>query len=636
MPMILSDVGDKIGRTTGTHPAGNADFSFAFWLRPIDFIPTAGLIRTIYILRDTAGTNYVGIFQDDTGDIYLKALNGTDIEIRYTADGINAFNEDYYVTVTFAAATNTFNFYINGVLVGTDVLDIGTTFNDEFTGDDTAVPGTFSNFAISFFRQWEAELTLAEILLEMDSDTVVKTADLFLNLPFIFNYIDLAATRNWSRMAGTPIFEVLGQPSNLSYTTNPLFCEPSAAAGISVTPNAGSLVNSVWAEIIASTPEEWALASIAVSAGINPGQFRIMIGIGAAASEVEIANITGFLGSQLGVPDEQTPNCNLQIPIPVIVPTGSRLSWRLAKVGTDVTDWEIKLNYYKTPVTGSNRILPVTVNAAEMLASISLTPNTGDFAYSAWHEYVAATDAQTLITALAVSVGANVSSFEIDIGTGLAGEEIVLTTIKSDSFNTTALAIGGFYQFLIRPFYSVPAGTRIVIRMRKSGTSSAAWGARLTTYEDVITPDYTTNERIQWFPSTSSLTSLGSSAAIWTDTAWVQFSAGLVDESVCVAILPRHDVTAAEYEIDIGYGEDGEEIVATTFRIAGGAITSTGGRYINAQVASKVIPGGQKIKARARIAATTQTVSIAIGLIELPDFHNYGAYQGTIPPVLVL
>ncbi len=104
------------------------------------------------------------------------------------------------------------------------------------------------------------------------------------------------------------------------------YCAPSAAAGVTITRNATNWANGTWVEISASTPEAWVLTGVQlVSLSTSPFyEMEMDIGVGAAASEVVIATICGWVINS----NASTPYFIFPIPIDAIA-ASSRVSARM-------------------------------------------------------------------------------------------------------------------------------------------------------------------------------------------------------------------------------------------------------------------------------------------------------------------
>jgi len=134
--------------------------------------------------------------------------------------------------------------------------------------------------------------------------------------------------------------------SYTNYTTQAPKVVPSAAAGVSITPNATAWANSAWVQLTAGIANPTVCCAVIVnpSAGV---EFEIEIGKGAATSEVVVGTVHAH-GEALGGGSEP---CRFRIPIEVAANT--RLAVRLRKSDTTTTAWTAKLQYYEAPTAAA-------------------------------------------------------------------------------------------------------------------------------------------------------------------------------------------------------------------------------------------------------------------------------------------
>lgn len=120
-------------------------------------------------------------------------------------------------------------------------------------------------------------------------------------------------------------------------TTQVPSCLPSAAAGVSITPSGSNWGNSAYGQITASTASAIAITRLTVNPAVA-GEFEIDIATGAAASEVVKYTIPESVALTAG-------QHQITLPVPLKIPTGTRIAARLRKPGTDTTAWTVKIDY---------------------------------------------------------------------------------------------------------------------------------------------------------------------------------------------------------------------------------------------------------------------------------------------------
>lgn len=140
-----------------------------------------------------------------------------------------------------------------------------------------------------------------------------------------------------------------------NYTTQPQLVVPSAAAGVSVTPNAVAFVNSAYVELTAGIASDIVLVGIIANLGVTAATYNIEVGKGAPSTETVAGTILGLGESPLAFAPMDLFH------IPIFVAANTRLAVRMRKSGTDVTAWTFKLVYYELPAAVTIRAQPTVV-----------------------------------------------------------------------------------------------------------------------------------------------------------------------------------------------------------------------------------------------------------------------------------
>lgn len=125
-----------------------------------------------------------------------------------------------------------------------------------------------------------------------------------------------------------------------NWTTRPQRVLPSAAAGVSVTPNATAFNNSSWVELTTGFSFPIIIVGVSVNNAAVVAEYRVDLGSGAASSEVVIGTLMNSIESDVGFDF-------LEFRIPVFLAANTRLSVRLRKSGTSVTPWLFKIAYFE-------------------------------------------------------------------------------------------------------------------------------------------------------------------------------------------------------------------------------------------------------------------------------------------------
>lgn len=250
---------------------------------------------------------------------------------------------------------------------------------------------------------------------------------------------------------------------------------PAAADAVSLTESATPWANSAWAQIEASAPANAVLAGILVYGGSYSAKEReIDIGIGAAASEAAIATF------RMGLPDSAN-GCQQAylLPVPITGIGGQRVSARSRTSTAAGSTIKIAVLYLDNPSAdvSTDKPLACVPSGAD---GVSIAPSGTTWVDSSWVELTSGLGAAIAIAGLAVTSTNPSTSFEFDIGTGGAGSESVITTLRGSIALTPAQA-----WLLLNGIYTLAASTRIAVRMRKAGTSTTAYKVALIYYDDL-------------------------------------------------------------------------------------------------------------------------------------------------------
>lgn len=267
--------------------------------------------------------------------------------------------------------------------------------------------------------------------------------------------------------------------STVGVTANHPTVAPSAAAGVSVTPNGTAWVNSAYGELSASVSNIVALGFVVNPAGtvVSGGtEFELDIATGAATAEVVVGTTGANWETFAGV-------CNL-IPfrIPISIAGTVRISTRMRKIGTDTTAWTVKLLYVSASGFGTSAIQKTTnpqkINP-DAAAAVGNTGSATAWANSAWLQLIASTANAIVIVGRGTDTAASVD-YELDCGTGAATAEVVIASDADLRFSNLAANHLPYYGV---PIDNVAASTRVSFRHRDSDSSANAFESTLTYYD---------------------------------------------------------------------------------------------------------------------------------------------------------
>lgn len=226
-----------------------------------------------------------------------------------------------------------------------------------------------------------------------------------------------------------------------------------------------------WVELIASTAEETTIAGVSMVHDATANHnYTLQYGIGAAASEVAIGEQRVFMPTS---GNHFVHLHLLEVPIGPIA-AGTRIAMRV-RDNTSVSsgDIEVALQYFEN-FDSTHQSLALQTYAPIDERGESVTPNAVAFDPSSWVEWIPSLAADGVLLGVSIqtmSSGTSADTLIIEIGTGAAASEVVVTTIRTTV--SSGSAGGGSNIDLPAPF-PIAAGTRVAFRLRKTGTVTAA------------------------------------------------------------------------------------------------------------------------------------------------------------------
>ncbi len=402
------------------------------------------------------------------------------------------------------------------------------------------------------------------------------------------------------------------------YTTSAIKTLPSAAGGVTVTPTTTAWANGAWVQITASTVNAIVLVGVMVGGG-PANEFEIDIGKGPSGSETVVGTLSGNADSAAGNPSV------LYFPIPINnIGASTRVAARARISGTTATAFTIKLMYYDSPAGGS---VATTVNASlvapSAAAGISITPSGTAWANSSWAQVIASTGDAIAVGGITLNPGAAVE-FEIDIGKGASGSEVVVTTVRGRDENTSYATPK---TITLTPLLdNIPSGTRVAVRLRKAGTSTTAWTAKLIYYNKTslgVDASALTAKAMSWAPSAAAGASVTISGTAWANSSWAQLIAS-APANLALAAVEFVPAAAVDFEIEFGIGSAGNEVPIGLVR--GRVISATlRGDIFAVNIAPLInsVPSGSRVAVRIRTSGTTTSNwTVSAGYYQTADTTN--------------
>lgn len=263
-------------------------------------------------------------------------------------------------------------------------------------------------------------------------------------------------------------------------------CSPIGARGVTLTTSAGAAwTNTAWVELIsaANAPAVgWAIEGIHVEEIPDIAEVEYDIGVGGAGSETVIATIRlgGNTNTSTGV---------LLFPILLSVAASTRVSVRTrnrAEIGgatSALTQW-VKLLYYLNQPTGVSRTTAI-YKAAPPASLMTITASATAWANSAWSQVTASTAetwqlAAVNVTEAGLSFNNAGDEIEIDVGVGGSGSEVVITTVRMHTRQSTSSDMGIVLDPVL--INQIGAGVRVAVRCRHRRAAAVTFNVALQYY----------------------------------------------------------------------------------------------------------------------------------------------------------
>lgn len=275
-------------------------------------------------------------------------------------------------------------------------------------------------------------------------------------------------------------------PANITSTAR-LKCAPSS--GALAVPSTGSVAFSSWSswvEVITTSVDGLIIAGVVWDKATD-GFLEIDVAIGIAGLEESVFGAENHFringkGSSVGSPAYYL----LPAPITGLIPAGSRVAMR-SRGDTPTPATGLGLLYYEVAASTIPNISTQVPSSfpdgwgPSFAYGMPITPNASAWANSAWVELTSGVACAIDLFSLSIQCQGltNGLEFEIDLATGLAAAESVITTVRGapDAPGSSTTAVIN----LPAP-YPINANTRVSARLRKAGTSTTQWLVSLQYY----------------------------------------------------------------------------------------------------------------------------------------------------------
>lgn len=357
---------------------------------------------------------------------------------------------------------------------------------------------------------------------------------------------------------------------------------------------------------------------------------------GNADTEIEVDLATGGVGSEVVF---HTIHKNIQsaqfgfshwIPFPILydgIASGTRISFRARASGISATV-EIKLLYYRKPLSAARKTSSAGLLGFPSAANGVAPTYATSFAAGTYTEIIPSAPSRLQLVGVTMDKDgtAGTDECEVDIATGSSGNEQVIATFRYA--HQAALMGAGVPWALPIPVDNIANNARISARVRTSGvTNNPTSRLSILAYSGLTGQASTTNKILKSLPSRAAGITLNPSALDWTDIAWVECTPRLSNDSLIAGVgifSGSGGSQEARFELDIGFGAAGSEVVATTLR---GMIYNKDFGYYLLQTAL-FAPQGTRISFRMRKAVTATNNAWKFALMYYDNVNISGGGSG--------
>ena len=254
------------------------------------------------------------------------------------------------------------------------------------------------------------------------------------------------------------------------------YTAPSAANAVAITPSGVAWTNSAYVELLAAMPAAGVLTGVVIYTTDGQGNSvaydaEIDIATGAAGAEVVVATVRIY-NNRVFSSTQTAPSHVWALPIPIDnLASGARVAARMRKNNTNVTAWQVAITYLLKPLTTTTLTTAVAPKPIPPAAvGVTVTAGSPAWASGTWVTVRAATGAALVLTAVEPGGLSAAGDYEVDLGTGTAGAEVVITTLRISTSNNQF----GAGHWLPNPLDNVGAGVRLAARLRCSTASATA------------------------------------------------------------------------------------------------------------------------------------------------------------------
>lgn len=245
-------------------------------------------------------------------------------------------------------------------------------------------------------------------------------------------------------------------------------------------------------------------------------------------------------------------------------------------------------------------------------ANVAVTPSGSAWTWGAWQEITAALAPASALTGITLRrvYDSTVVEHEIEIGVGAPASEVAIARFKGLSWWFGNPNENGMHLPLKLP-RTLPAGSRLSVRIRLSSTDVTVWRAALTYLELPIVGNLLTTTSAQLaYPDGSAMVSIAAVGS-WAASGWSTLLASVPADFVLTALAIAGGGGSGhgpEADIELGIGTAASEVPIDSLRIQCDQPCLP---YVPFSNPLDAIPSGSRIAARVW-SGDTRSFSIAI------------------------
>lgn len=253
---------------------------------------------------------------------------------------------------------------------------------------------------------------------------------------------------------------------------------------------------------------------------------------------------------------------------------------------------------------------------------VTVTPSSTAWAPSAWVEITPTTATPWVLVGVnLVPPSLSAVDAEIDVGIGSAGSEVPIATYSARTGSAGCTLFGHTDHWSSILIDRIPALARVTVRLRKSGTSTTAWGIKVAYYAGPVTGSYnlTTHQSPFRIPTAAAAVTVTTPASAWGNSAYGVLHAALPSAVVVLGANIELSGNGPRFEVDLATGTaSAESVFATLWEVSGNV--SQGLCWFPLHTPLGPLPAGARLACRAR-SSSGSAVSITVSVLVLP--HPY-------------